>query len=60
MDGDHLKDIDQPPEPSVLKHKYEKYFKVPDVYRFPFNKPGMEKPWERDPSKMDDYFNYGM
>ena len=56
----HPIDEDQivcPEEPNV----YEQYYKMPDVYRFPFDKQGMEKPWnENRGEKMEDYFNYGM
>ena len=63
LDGNRMKEIDQQQigEPTVVKKdKWDPKFKIPDVYRFPFDKPGMEKPWERDQSKMEDYFNYGM
>jgi len=33
--------------------------KVPDIYYFPFDKAGLEKPWEENREKVDDYFNYG-
>lgn len=36
-----------------------KRFKVPDVYFFDFNTPGLEKPWQDNRDKMEDYFNYG-
>jgi len=39
---------------------YEATFKVPDVYYFPFDKEGLEKPWVENKERMEDYFNYGM
>lgn len=43
---------------------YEATFKIPDVYYFPFDKQGLEKPWEAktggDAARTEDYFNYGM
>lgn len=45
-----------------LTDRYEqklKLLRVPDVYFFPFSKPGLEKPWLDNKEKMDEYFNYG-
>jgi len=39
---------------------YEATFKVPDIFYFPFDKQGLEKPWAENRDKMDEYFNYGM
>lgn len=39
---------------------YEATFKVPDVYYFPWDKAGLEKPWVENADKTEDYFNYGM
>jgi hypothetical protein len=38
---------------------YESTFKVPDVYYFPFDNTGLEKPWLDQKEKVEDYFNYG-
>ena len=35
------------------------YYK-PDVYDFDFDTVGLEKPWNENKDKIDEYFNYGM
>lgn len=30
-----------------------------DVYFFDFERPGLEKPWNENRDKLEDYFNYG-
>lgn len=37
-----------------------KNYIVPDVYYFDFDKQGLEKPWNENRDKNDEYFNYGM
>ena len=37
-----------------------KKLRPPDVLYFPFDKPGLEKPWLESAEKNDEYFNYGM
>jgi len=33
--------------------------KLGDVYFFEFEKPGLEKTWQDNKAKKEDYFNYG-
>lgn len=47
------------PAAQVVQHKYKESFEVPDVYSFPFDKPGLERPWLENKEKSDEYFNYG-
>ena len=49
---------DVPPDES-MEGEMQKRFKVPDVYFFDFNTPGLEKPWQENRDKTEDYFNYG-
>ena len=44
--------------PEQAQHEY--IYKVQDVYYFPFDKTGLEKPWNENKEKNDEYFNYGM
>ena len=39
--------------------KWGDTFKVPYVFYFPFNDPRLEKPWNENKEKVDEYFNYG-
>ena len=43
----------------VRNEMYESVFKIPDVYYFPFETPGLDKPWLDNKEKMEEYFNYG-
>ena len=45
---------------SVTNDDHEKLLQIPYVYNFDFDKPGLEKPWQENRDKMEDYFNYGM
>ena len=47
---------------AAQKINHEKSFQVPDIYdlNFDFEYPGLEKPWQDNREKLDDYFNYGM
>lgn len=49
-------------EMSIPHGQYEilKKLRTPDVFYFPFDKPGLEKPWLESGEKNDEYFNYGM
>ena len=49
---------DVPPDES-MDGEMAKRFKVPDVYFFDFNTVGLEKPWQENRDKTEDYFNYG-
>ena len=39
---------------------HEKIKEIPDVYSFDFDRPGLEKPWNINAERNDEYFNYGM
>lgn len=39
--------------------EHAKRLKVPDIYYFPFDRQGLEKPWNDQKEKTEDYFNYG-
>lgn len=43
----------------TMKPEKQKRTKIGDVYFFEFDKPGLEKPWQENKDKMEDYFNYG-
>ena len=51
-------DEQQIQQPEV-SHRYKKTFEVPDIYQFPFDKPGLDRPWNESKEKSDEYFNYG-
>ena len=39
---------------------HERIKEVPDVYSFDFDRTGLEKPWNVNAERNDEYFNYGM
>lgn len=43
----------------AMQPEKQKRTRVGDVYFFEFDKPGLEKPWQENKDKMEDYFNYG-
>ena len=50
---------DDVPMDETMKPEKQKRTKIGDVYFFEFDKPGLEKPWQENKDKMEDYFNYG-
>ena len=50
---------DQIPQTEVRQHRYKESFEVPDIYSFPFDKQGLDRPWNESKEKSDEYFNYG-
>lgn len=38
---------------------HERIKEVPDVYSFDFDRTGLEKPWNVNAERNDEYFNYG-